>query len=87
MDGKGNVKKDRYGIPLLRCNRGTNMVECIHRQYSTTFRHRSGIEMGESQLAERRHRHNIDRAQRIYQDFPRVGHYGFWKVDILQKLI
>ena len=87
MDEKGDVKTDSYGIPLLRCCRGTNMVECIHRQYNTTMRHRSGIEMGDAQLAERRHRHNIDRAQRIYRDFPKVGHYDMWKIDILQKLV
>jgi hypothetical protein len=54
MVNRGNVKTDSYGIPLLRCCRGTNMVECIHRQYNATMRHRSGIEMGDVQLAERR---------------------------------
>jgi hypothetical protein len=87
VDKKGEIKKDIYGIPLIRCCRGTNMVECVHRQYNTTFRHRSGIEMGDAQLSERRHRHNMDMAQKVYTGFPRVGHYDSWKIDVLQKLV
>ena len=79
--------KDSYGILLIRCCRGTNMVEAIHRLCNALFKHRSGIEMGDAKLAERRHRHNWDRAQKIYRDFPRVGHYDVWKIDILQKLV
>jgi hypothetical protein len=87
MDDSGNIKKDIYGIPLIRCCRGTNMVEAIHRLYNDLFKHRSGIEMGDAKLAESWHRHNWDRAQKIYRDFPRVGHYDVWKIDILQKLV
>jgi hypothetical protein len=63
------------------------MVEAIHRLYNDLFKHRSGIEMGDAKLAESWHRHNWDRAQKIYRDFPRVGHYDVWKIDILQKLV
>ncbi|KAG7351802.1 hypothetical protein IV203_007850 [Nitzschia inconspicua] len=31
--------------------------------------------MGDAQISERRHRHNLDMAQQVYQDFPKVGHY------------
>ncbi|KAL3911438.1 MAG: hypothetical protein SGARI_001647 [Bacillariaceae sp.] len=87
LDGKGDIKTDSYGNPLLTCNRGTNMVESIHKNYNTTFHFRTGIEMGDARLAERRHRHNWDRCGKIYRDFPRVGHYDVWKLEILQKLI
>ncbi|KAG7345472.1 hypothetical protein IV203_033003 [Nitzschia inconspicua] len=76
-----------HGIPLLRCCQGTNLVECVHRQYNTTFRHKAGIEMGDAQISERRHRHNLDMAQQVYRDFPKVGHYDTWKIDVLQKLV
>ncbi|KAG7346480.1 hypothetical protein IV203_005548 [Nitzschia inconspicua] len=26
-------------------------------------------------------------AQRVYRDFPKVGHYDTWKIDVLQKLV
>ncbi|KAG7351959.1 hypothetical protein IV203_008007 [Nitzschia inconspicua] len=87
MTDAGEIKKDSHGIPLLRCCWGTNLVECVHRQYNTTFRHKAGIEMGDAQISERRHRHNLDMAQRVYQDFPKVGHYDTWKIDVLQKLV
>lgn len=87
LDKTGEVKKDKYGIGCLRCSRGTNYVESIHRQYNTTFRHKAGIEMGDALLAERRHRHNLDVAQRTYRDFPKVGHYDTWLVDTLQKVL
>ncbi|KAG7356808.1 hypothetical protein IV203_001494 [Nitzschia inconspicua] len=76
-----------HGIPLLRCCQGTNLVECVLRQYNTTFRHKAGIEMGDAQISERRHRHNLDMAQQVYRDFPKVGHYDTWKIDVLQKLV
>ena len=87
LDSKKNIKKDQYGIELIRSSRGTNMVENVHRQYNTTFRHRSGIEIGDALLAERRHRHNIDVARRNYVDYPDVGHYDTWVVDCLQELL
>jgi hypothetical protein len=87
LDEKKNIKVDQYGIQLLRSGRGTNLVESVHRQYNTTFRHRSGIEMGDALLAERRHRHNIDVARRNYRDYPEVGHYDTWMVDLLQELV
>jgi hypothetical protein len=43
--------------------------------------------MGDTLLAERRHRHNIDVARRNFQDYPDVGHYDTWLVDLLQELV
>jgi len=87
VDKKGEVRKDKFGIPFLRSSRGTNLVESIHRQMNTTFRHRCGIELGHTQLGERRHRHNIDVAVRNYTEFPWVGHYDTWNIDLLQNLV
>jgi hypothetical protein len=49
--------------------------------------HRSGIEMGDALLAERRHWHNIDVARRNFQDYPNVGNFDTWLVDLLQELV
>jgi len=71
---------------LIRCTRGTNLVESIHRQYNTTFRHRSGIEAGDALLATRRHRHNVDVARRVFSGYPNIGHYDTWRIDLMQEL-
>jgi hypothetical protein len=33
LDADGNPKTDKYGIRLIRCKRGTNAVESIHKYY------------------------------------------------------
>ncbi|KAG7368848.1 hypothetical protein IV203_031591 [Nitzschia inconspicua] len=44
---------------------------------------KAGIE--NAHISERRHLHNLDMAQRVYRDFPKVGHYDTWKIYALQK--
>jgi hypothetical protein len=87
IDNEGNPKTDKRGLSLLRCSRGTNDVENAHKHYATMFRHITGIELGDSILAERRHRHNQGMAERRVRGFPRLGHYDTWKIDRLQLLV
>jgi hypothetical protein len=87
IDRCGNIKRDEHGIPLILCSRGTNMVENLHKSYSTTFRFACGFELGNCMLAERRHRHNINQAERRLALYPRVGHFDPWLVDELQNLV
>ncbi len=87
LDKSGGREKDKNGIPLIRSRRGTSLVENVHRQYNTQFRHVCGIELGDCLLAERRHRHNIDVAKRVFSDYPCFGHYDTWDIDLLQSLI
>ncbi|KAL3917223.1 MAG: hypothetical protein SGILL_004811, partial [Bacillariaceae sp.] len=54
LNRDGSVKKDCYGIPVLRSTRGSNHVEALHRQMNTTFRLMAGIEMGDGLLMERK---------------------------------
>jgi hypothetical protein len=60
IDKNGEVKKDRYGMELLKCGRGTNLTEAAHRLYNITFKHLVGIELGDTLFRERRHRQNVD---------------------------
>jgi hypothetical protein len=87
LDANGDVKKDNYGLPLLKCSRGTGLTESFHRQMNTMFRHIMEIEAGDCALSERRHRHNVDVAGRNYSDYPKLGHYDTWDVDLLQELV
>ena len=87
LDGDGSPKKDKYGLTLIHCSRGTNSVENIHKHYNTTFRHTVGFELGDGLLAERRHRHNLKMAEKRIPDHPHLGHYNTWLVDKLQTLV
>ena len=87
LDAHGEIKKDRYGIELLKCSRGTSLTENGHKNYNATFRHRCGIELGDTLLRERRHRQNMDIAIRNYREYPQVGHYDTWDIDLLQTLV
>ena len=82
----GSVRRDKWGIKLLLCRRGTNLVENIHRTYNRTFRRACGFELGDCLLAERRHRHNTRMARRRRCGYPKVGHYDTWLIDRLKLL-
>jgi hypothetical protein len=88
LTSKGEPKKDRLGLDLLECDRGTGNVENSHRINRDTFGTRqTGIESSDALSAERRHRHN-HRASEIHrQGFPKVGHYDTWLVDQEQILM
>ncbi len=87
VNDDGSIKTDKYGIKLLRSSRGTNSVENTHRQYSTTFRFRAGIEMADCLLGERRHRQNQGIACERFESYPDVGHFDTWLIDRLQNLL
>ena len=86
INDDGSVRRDKWGIELLHCSRGTNLVENIHRSYNRTFRYKCGFELGDCLLAERRHRHNINIARRRRDGYPKVGHYDTWLIDRLKLL-
>jgi hypothetical protein len=60
IDKNGEVKKDRSGMELLKCGRGTSLTEAAHHLYNITFKHLVGIELGDTLFRERRHRQNVD---------------------------
>ena len=84
----GTILKNKYGMELLTCNRGTNDVENIHKHLVTVFgTWNTGIEMSSCLLRERRHRHNHTCSQNHRLGFPTIGHYDTWMVDSLQNLV
>ena len=58
LNADGSPKRYKYGIQLIKCNRGTNDVESIHWYYHIAFQYGIGFELGDCLLAERHHRHN-----------------------------
>jgi len=87
LNDDGTPKVDKYGINLIHCSRGTNDVKNSHEHYHTIFRHVAGLELGDSLLTERRHRHNNRMAVLRIPDYPKIGHYNTWQVDKLQIIV
>lgn len=84
----GEVKKNKYGMDIIECMRGTNKVETYHKNLMVTFGNwHTGPEMTTVLLAERRLRHNQKTSERRRKDFPKVGHFNPWDVDLIQNLV
>ena len=47
----------------------------------------TGAEMSDALLSERQHRCNQKIKERKRLGFPKLGHYGTWKIDALQLLV
>ena len=83
----GKVMKNKYGMDMIECCRGTNRTEAYHKQLVTTFGSwHTGVEMSDCLLAERRHRHNHTVAEMRRYGFPKYGHKNTWKIDQYQNL-
>ena len=74
LDAHGRPMVDEHGDPLLDCSRGTNDVECVHKQLTTTFGSWCvGIKLSDYLLAEFRHRYTHRCSERRRIGFPKVG--------------
>lgn len=81
------LDRDRDGLPLWLCSRGTNANEGVHQLLVKLFRTLKGAssELVHYALLEWVHRHNIRAAARNRgEHFP--GHYDTWLVDNICKL-
>eukprot|EP00956_Cyclotella_meneghiniana_P034536 scaffold105890_cov72-Cyclotella_meneghiniana.AAC.1 len=84
----GSVKKNKYGMDMIECIRGTNRTEAYHKNLIITFRSwHTGIEMSDALLSERRHRHNHRMSELRRDGFPTLGHYDTWYIDQLQIIV
>ncbi|KAL7535665.1 hypothetical protein ACHAXR_006652, partial [Thalassiosira sp. AJA248-18] len=84
----GTIMRNKYGMEMLDCSRGTNRLESYHKGLITTFgSNNMGVEMSVCLLRERRHRHNHRVSERRRFGFPRIGHYDTWEIDELQVLV
>jgi hypothetical protein len=81
LTAEGLAAKDKLGLELLECDRGTGNVENSHRTNRDTFdtRH-TGISSSDSLSTERRHRNNQRASEKHRQGFPKVGHYDTWLI-------
>jgi hypothetical protein len=81
MKSDGTVMKNKYGMDLIECFRGTNRVEAYHKHLVPSVKSRNfGVKMADSLLAEKRHRHNQNISERRRAGFPKLGHYSTHKV-------
>jgi len=84
----GTVMKNKYGMDIIECSRGTNRTEGYHKNVMVTFGSWStGVEMSDCLLREKRHRHNQNVSEKRRSGYPRIGHYDTWLVDLLQLLV
>jgi hypothetical protein len=88
LRGDGTVMRNKYGMEMYDCSRGTNRVESYHKELVTTFGSwHTGILMSVVLLSERRHRQNHHCSERRRAGFPRVGHVDTWELEELQSLV
>ena len=79
--------KNKYGMTMYDCSRGTNRVEGVHKNLISTFAGwNTGVEMSVALLGERRHRHNQRVAEMRRLGYPKIGHYDIWLIEELQEL-
>ncbi len=87
MRSNGKVMRNKYGMVLVECFRGTNRVEAYHRKLHPIIKSKNcGVRMSAALLAEMRHRHNQSISEQRRAGFPKLGHYSTHKVDQLQEL-
>jgi len=87
LDKNGDIARDRRGLFLYTCTRGTNAVENVHKQLVTIFKNWScGVELTDCLLMNFRHRFNQRASERHRTNFPQIGHYDTWLVDEIQRL-
>lgn len=88
LNKHGQQMVNKYGIPLLLCNRSNSHLEGMHKQLVDSFSTWcTGGRMGSCLLGEFRHRYTQGMSERRRPGFPNIGHYDTWKVDLLQRLV
>mmetsp|Transcript_1037 Transcript_1037/g.2176 ORF Transcript_1037/g.2176 Transcript_1037/m.2176 type:complete len:649 (-) Transcript_1037:533-2479(-) len=87
MKSDGRVMRNKYGMELVECFRGTNRVEAYHKKLHPIVKSKNcGVKMAAFLLAEMRHRHNQHISELRRGGFPVLGHYSTHKIDQLQEL-
>ena len=78
----GSIKKNKYGMEMIDCTRGTNMTEAYHKNLlQSFFGWHTGVEMSTCLLTKQRHRGNYRCSEIKREDFPKIGHYNTWLID------
>jgi len=88
LDSNGEIARNRIGLRMVQCCRGTSDVEASHRQLRVTYRNwEMGIELSDCLLSEFRHRYNHRISERRVAGFPKIGHFDTWLIDLCQNLV
>jgi hypothetical protein len=84
----GRILRDKLGLDILECSRGTKDVENCHK-YTARIARPSvmGFELCDAIMSEFQHRANQRASQRRRPGFPDVGRYDSWLVDALHNII
>ena len=83
-----SVRRNKYGMDMIDCSRGTPRVEAYHKNLNVTFGGwHMGLAMSKVLLAENRHRYNQRCAERRVDGHPMIGRCDTWLVDLLQQLV
>jgi hypothetical protein len=79
-------RKDSNGLSIYTCSRGTNSVESLHQKLARQFScYHASAELGDTLLAELRHRHN-SRAGIRNRGYYNCHHYDQYLVEQIQML-
>lgn len=79
--------KDKDGLTLYRCARGTNSTENVHVHIMTAFgATATGATLADCLMADFRHGHNIRAAVRNRVGVKDHGHYDLWLIEDIQRL-
>ena len=84
----GSVMRNKYGMEMIECSRGTNRTEGYHKNITTTFgTWNAGIEMSDCLLREKRNQHNHNVAVARRPGYPKTGHSDTWLDEEYQGLV
>ena len=84
----GSVMRNKYGMEMIECSRGTNRTEGYHKNITTTFgTWNAGIEMSDCLLREKRNQHNHNVAVARRPGYPKTGHSDTWLDEEYQRLV
>lgn len=88
LDQHSSVKRNKFGMEMIDCKRGTNRTEAHHKGLASTVGGwTAGVEFADYLVGEHRHRDNHRASEKHRFGFPRIGHFDTWLVDALQILV
>jgi hypothetical protein len=88
LRSNGSEMRNKYGMEMIECSRGTNRTEGYHKNITTTFgTWNAGIEMSDCLLREKRNQHNHNVAVARRPGYPKTGHSDTWLDEEYQRLV
>jgi hypothetical protein len=80
-------RKSKEGLPIYRCIRGTSHIESFHQHIEMRFQPwNAGPKHVDLVLLLIMHRFNIRASERNRPNFPVLGHYDHFLIDLIQEI-